>query len=318
MKRYIFLVTLVAFVLFGSYLWAAPPVCPPFEGFYIETTTDMVVFGAASDTENFDWHWNNDDCRQAASAAGIGGGALAAGESEARITYSEEFDSSNAYGGAAVLVRGVRGAPLPDELPPTTFGKHFIADSHPDGNANLDVEVDIGYTSDGVAGHHADFREVASEEVVSAGLVAPGNLFAGVLSLCPWGINANQIWPATNEGIAMGSQFAIPAQLANANLGTIDFSSDTEVGVTKGVYMNYDVDAANGKGRIEAQMIARLYEGSAVQVQGTPNATPLNSVVTYSEQTLADGIFTTFHKNMNYRAKFAAPEPVSIGIDILQ
>ena len=238
------------------------------------------------------------------------------------------------------------------------------------------VEKDIGYTSDGEAGSHADLEEIASEEVVSAGgafgwermgpgALLPGNfgggsMFTGVLSLCPWAFNSGTangangltygpgIYPATNEGIAMGSTFAIPAQLANGDPGNISFSSDTEVGVTKGVWMNYNVDA-NGKGLIKAEMIARLWEGSdkvwrapattavnnhlltdgttpslnsvatyteTSMTNGIFDPPPLNSVATYQEYVKADGIFQ-FHKGMTYRAQFAAPSITPIDLEIL-
>ena len=315
MKRCTFAVTLVAFVLLYSYLWAAPPVCPPFEGFLIETSTSMTVYGNASEEENFDWHWNNDECTGATN--GIDNG-LQANESVARITYKENFDSFNAYGGSADLGKGLRGEPLPEE-PPTTYYKEFSANSHPDGTANLTVEKDIGYTSDGQAGHHADFEEITSVEVVSAGGVfEAGSMFEGVLALCPWAPTpTDELWPATNEGIAMGSAFAIPATLLNGDPGYIDFASDTDAGVTKGVALNYDV-TATGKGVIQAEMIARIWEGSTIQSQKDPGATPLNSVSKYTEKAKADGIFGSFHRGMLYRAKFELPDITSIGLGILQ
>jgi len=139
-------------------------------------------------------------------------------------------------------------------------------------------------------------------------------MFAGVLALCPWATTSSDVdWPATNEGIAMGSKFSIPAVLSNGDAGFIDFASDTEVGITKGVYMTYDV-TATGKGLMQAEMIARLWEGTA---PGTTLATRLNSKATYIEKTVADGIFD-FHKGMLYRAKFEEPEITPIGLEILQ
>ena len=311
MKKCIFAVTLVAFVLLYSYLWADPPVCPPFEGFLIETSTSMTVFGNASEEESFDWQWNNDECTGATNGLENG---LQAGESVARITYKENFDSFNAFEGTIDLGKGLRGDPLPEE-PPTTYQKEFTADSHPDGTANLTVKKDIGYTSDGQAGHHADFEEIASAEVVSAGGVfEAGSMFEGVLALCPWApVPTDEEWHATNVGIAMGSAFFIPATLLNGDPGYIDFASNTAAGITKGVALTYDV-TATGKGLIQAEMIARLWEGS---LPGTTAATPLNSVAKYTEKAVADGIFA-FHKGLVYNAKFGLPEVTWIGLEILQ
>ena len=62
MKKFTSALIIVGFVLVSSCLWASPPVCPPFEGFIIDTTTDIVVYGNSSDEENFDWKWNNAFC----------------------------------------------------------------------------------------------------------------------------------------------------------------------------------------------------------------------------------------------------------------
>jgi len=77
--------------------------------------------------------------------------------------------------------------------------------------------------------------------------------------------------------------------------------------------MTYDV-TATGKGLMQAEMIARLWEGST---SGTTAATPLNSMVTYTEKTSADGLFD-FHRGMIYKSKFAPPGVTPIGLEILQ
>jgi hypothetical protein len=301
MKKVILIMAVAAVFAFTGTVMASPPVCPPFEGFLIETETDIEVYGLASDTEEFEWHWNNDWCEGNLNGIAPGaGGALAPGESEARITYSEEFDSFNGYA---------------QTIPATTYHKKFTADSQED--PNLVVEKDIGFTSDGEAGSHANLVEIASEEVVSAGGVGQGGtLFTGVLALCPWAPTPNdEPWPATNEGIAMGSMFDIDYIIPNGDVGEIDFSSDTVVSVTEGVYMNYVVDAV-GKGKIQAEMIARLWEGSEVMNPNTPADTILNSVATYEQTSMADGIFD-FHKGMSYRAIFDEPTVTPIGLEIL-
>jgi hypothetical protein len=301
MKKAVLVLVAGAVFCFTGNIMASPPVCPPFEGFYIETVTDVTVYGDLSETTNFEWNWNNDACMGATN--GIGDNALDAQESVARITYSEEFDSYNG------LAHG-------DGVVPTTLTKTFVASSHLlDSGNNLDVELDIGYQSDGGAGSQADLTEKASVEVVSAGGALQGAtpLFPGVLALCPWATTSNPDWPATNEGIAMGSRFHIPSQLANGDPGYITFASNTEANASETVAMHYDV-TADGKGVMEAEMIARLWEGSG---PGTTTATPLNSVATYQEYVKADGIFQ-FHKGMTYRAEFAAPALTPIDMTILE
>ena len=289
------------FAFTGSVVMASPPVCPPFEGFYIETITDISVYGNLAEDEDFEWRWNNDNCQ--GTTNGIDN-ALQANESVGRITYSEEFDSYNG------LAHG-------DDVVQTTLTKTFAADSHLlEGNHNLDVEKDIGYQSDAGAGSQADLTEISSIEVVSAGgvLDAGGPLFTDVLALCPWAAEAPEVgFPATNEGIAMGSRFHIPSQLANGDPGKITFASNTEANVTDFVAMHYDVTAA-GNGVMEAEMIARLWEGSE---PGTGADTALNSRATYSEYAQANGIFE-FFKGMTYRSVFEAPVNTPIDLTILQ
>jgi len=299
MKKVILVLAVAAVFAFSGTVMASPPVCPPFEGFLIETNTNVTVVGNMSEEETFDWTWNNDYCEEESNGLGNPtSNGLQEGESVGRIAYEEDFDSFNGLAAEE-----------------TTFVKDFSANTHPDGNYNLEVTKDIGYTSDGTAGHHANFTEIASEEIVSAGgMTAAVSSLAGILKLCPWTTSSTATWPATNEGIAMGSAFSIPATLSNGDAGEIDFHSETEVGVSKGVLMNYKVDPATGNGLIQAEMVARLWEGSTA---GTTNATPLNSVATYTEKTVADGIFT-FRKSMSYKAKFDLPEFTPIGLEILQ
>jgi len=307
MKKVILIVAVAAIFAFTGSVMASPPVCPPFEGFYIETVTDVSVFGDLAESEDFEWTWNNDSCQKTtngiANPADAANG-LQAEESVARITYSEEFDSYNG------LAHG-------DGVVPTTLEKTFTADSHLVTNTdnNVDVEKDIGYISDGGAGSQADLTEKASMEIVSAGgdLTKHASLFSGVLALCPWQTTKTNDWPATNEGIAMGSRFHVPSQLTNGDPGYVTFASDTEVNITEYPAIHYDV-TADGKGTMEAEMIARLWEGSA---SGTNNDVPLNSVATYSEYVKADGIYQ-FHKGMTYRTQFSAPAIAPVEMTILE
>jgi len=310
MKKVRLVMAVAALFAFTGSAMASPPVCPPFEGFYIETVTDVTVYGDLAEDESFEWNWNNDACQ--GTTNGIQSGidpknGLQNDESVARITYSEEFDSYNG------LAHG-------EGVVPTTLTKTFTADTHLiDIDNNVDVEKDIGYASDGGAGSQADLTEKASLEVVSAGgaLTKGTKLFKGVLALCPWAtVNDVWWWPATNEGIAMGSRFHVPSQLENGDPGYITFASDTEVNATELVAMHYDV-TADGKGTMEAEMIARLWEGSTAATPGNGMVPALNSVATYSEYVKADGIYQ-FHKGMTYRAQFAAPSITPIDVTILE
>jgi hypothetical protein len=313
MKKYILLGTLIVFLSIGSNLFADPPVCPPFEGFYIETVTDVTVFGDLSETENFEWRWNNDWCQDATNDAMDG---LDPDESVARITYSEEFDSFNRLGGSVDSENYSRGDPISEE--PTTFTKTFVADSHVlNGDNNVTVEKDIGYQSDGGAGSQAALKEVVSVEIVSAGGALQGAtpLFAGVLALCPWATSLDTDWSATNMGVAMGGRFHVPSQLANGDPGYITFASDTGANATEDITVHYDV-TADGKGVIETEMIARLWEGSAPATADTP-VPALNSVATYEEYIKANGVFA-FHKSMSYRPEFQAPSITPVDLTILE
>jgi hypothetical protein len=308
MKKVILVLTVAAVFAFTGTVMASPTVCPPFEGFYIYTETDVDVSGNMSEEEDFEWTWNNNKCVKDEEGnlipQDLNDDELAVAESVARLGYEENFDSYNGLDSTA-----------------TTYHKDFTADTHPDGDYNLEVNKDIGFTSDGVAGHHADFKEVVSEEIVSAGgAFLTGDMFEGVLALCPWAPTPTKgEWPATNEGIAMGSMFAIPynLQAGEGPNGEIDFHSMTEAAATKSVYLNYDVQAS-GKGKVQAEMIARLWEGSNVMNAVTPGDTWLNSTATYEEKTVADGIINSFHKGMTYKAQFELPGVNPIGLDILQ
>ncbi len=330
MKKCLRTLLLAVFALTASQLWADPPVCPPFEGFNIYTETDVDVSGNMSEEETFEWTWNNSDCSELNVSPWVTKGRgvqdlnddeLEFNESVARITYNEEFSSFNGLGGvtAGNENHSLRGDPISED--PTTYHKEFTVNTHPDGDYNLEVKKDIGYTSDGIAGHHADFKEVVSEEIVSAGgPYETGDLFDGVLALCPWApAPSSGKWPAANMGVAMGSMFAIPynLQAGEGPNGEIDFHSETYAGVTKGAFLNYDIQA-RGKGKVQAEMIARLWEGSTSMNPVTPGDTWLNSTATYTEKTIADGIIDNFHRGMAYKSTFALPGVTSIGLEILQ
>jgi len=94
MKKVILVLAVAAVFAFSGSVMASPPVCPPFEGFLIETETNVNVIGNMSEEESFDWTWNNAYC-EGNTALDIGDGTLQEGESVGRISYTEDFDSFN-------------------------------------------------------------------------------------------------------------------------------------------------------------------------------------------------------------------------------
>ena len=306
MKKFNFLITFVAVFAVCSFVWADPPVPPPFEGFLIHTDTDITCVGEVNESESFEWHWNNDG--EAGTSLGIGA-PLNPGESEARIVYNEEFRSQNTLvpGGGQ---REIRAEP---ETPPTVYDKEFTADSHADDGQNLEVDKTIGFISNGDAGSFASLTEEVAVEVVSAGGAGIGGGFAGILALCPWNITGAGGFPATNSGVAMGSQFFIPSVLIDGDPGAISFVSATDASAIDRIEIGYDVNAT-GRGQIEAEMIARLYEGSAA-VTTVGDVPALNSEYVYSERGEANGIFS-FHRTMLFQSVFAQPSPNPITMDL--
>ena len=292
MKKVILVMAVAALFAFTGTVMASPPVPPPTEGFKITTDTNIVAVGQVTENENFTWHWGWD----AVDNNGINN-ALQDGESNARIRYTEEFNSNNTLSAATV---------------PTTFDKKFVAETHPTDMPNLTVDKVIGYTSDGASGSVADFDDKVAIEVVSAGGAQTG-AFAGIFVLCPWvGPNVTNL-PATNEGVAMGSSFDIPNLMANGAFGSISANIESDAEVTSQVTLGYDI-TATGAGRVNAAMLAKLYDGVTAQA-ATPNLTPLASVATYSEFAEANGMFAPFHKKMDYAAYFTAPSPTPEIID---
>jgi hypothetical protein len=296
MKKVILVMAVAVVFAFTGTVLASPPTPPPGEGFLIHTDTDITCVGTVIETESFEWHWNND--AESGNTQGIQPALLVGGETEARIVYEQEFRSQNS---------------LLENTVPTEFDKEFTADSHADDGLNVEVDKIIGFTSNGDAGSVASHEEIIALEVVSAGGGVVGGGFTGVLQLCPWNVTGAGTFNATNEGIAMGSQFAIPNVLADGGAGFISFTSAANAYATEFVQLDYDVNAS-GRGQIEAEMIARLYEGNGVASRFGP-APGLTSVATYQEAAEADGIFQ-FHKGMMYQAIFAQPSPNPITLDL--
>ena len=305
MKKVILVMAVAALFAFTGTVMASPPVPPPEEGFKITTDTNIVAVGQVTENEGFTWHWNYDNGPAGINDGIIGGvvngplnggpNTLTLNESEARIRYTEEFNSMNTLSAATV---------------PTTFDKKFLAETHPTDTPNVSVDKVIGYTSDGASGSVADFDDKVAIEVVSAGGDQTG-AFAGIFVLCPWvGPNVDEL-PATNEGIAMGSSFDIPNLMANGAFGSISANIESDAEVTNQVTLGYDI-TATGAGRVNAAMLAKLYDGVGPLTFDGP---PLASVATYTEFAEANGLFAPFHKKMDYAAYFTKPSPTPEIID---
>ena len=303
MKK-VLVVTVALVFAFTGIILASPPTNPPIEGFKITTETYINCLGSVSEKSNLTWHWNNTASDAVGNENGIepvanNPGALGENETEARIRYTSEFNSNNTLSAATV---------------PTVFDKTFVADSSPTDTPNMSVDTVIGYTSDGAPGSVADFSDKVAMEVVSAGGDQSGG-FAGVFVLCPWvGPDVDNL-PATNEGVAMGSSFNIPNLMANGQFGSISANIESDVELTGNVQMGYEI-MATGAGLVNAEMLAKLYDGTgAATSDNNGNTTPLQSYTYYSEKAEATGIFSPFHKKMDYASKFASPSPISEIVD---
>ena len=170
MKKEILAMAVTAIFAFTGSVMASPPVPPPEEGFKITTDTNIVAVGQVTENEGFTWHWGYNPFPDVAlDWADINDGVLGVMESNARIRYTEEFNSMNTLSAATQ---------------PTTFDKKFLAESHPTDTPNVSVDKVIGYTSDGASGSVADFDDKVAIEVVSAGLGQTA-AFPGIFVLCP-------------------------------------------------------------------------------------------------------------------------------------
>ena len=229
MKKVILTIAVAFVFAFVGSVWASPPCPPPEEGYVISTTTAITCVGTTVEKQSFtDTHAFQLD---AAADAGIAG--LDENETISRIRYEEEY---RGYGGF------------------TVFNKDFDAKSH--DTPNLEVDKAIGYVSNGVPGSVASFDERVAIEVVSAGTDIPaGPQFAGLLAMCPWA-TVGDGFPATNEGVAMGSSFSVNAG------GSISVLTHTDAEVTENVALAYGINAVGANATVSAGMLASLWEGS--------------------------------------------------------
>ena len=274
MSKKVILVMAVAalFAMVGS-VWASPPVTGPKEGFLIDTVTDIQCVGTVTESENFNWIY--------ADSPGVNGTLGTAGD-HAQVVYQQEYE-------------GVDGT--------TSFNKTFSADSTPDGNnpgPNLEVDKIITYQAlvpnDGV---NTPLGTSTHTERAGLNIVSPGGSYGGLgglLSLCPF--NSQGTFPATNEGIAGGSEFVADTMQAVNSLEI--FSSTTPT-------FEYNT-TMNGTGEASAAFIVEVQEGLTAEANAPNNAGTVTSDAKYAETATARSIPGlgpfSFVKQMTYQTDF--------------
>jgi hypothetical protein len=273
MSKKVILVMAVAglFAMVGSVL-ASPPVTGPKEGFLIDTTTDIQCIGTVIESERFDWTYAD---------GGAVNGTLGTTGDHAQVVYQQDYE-------------GVDGT--------TSFNKTFTADSSSlaSGNPNLNVDKIITYQAlvpnDGV---NTPLGTSTHSERVGLNIVSAGGSYGGLgglLSLCPF--NSQGTFPATNEGIAAGSDFTAD---------TMQAVNSTEVFSTSTPTLTYDT-TMNGTGEASAAFIVELQEGLTAQANAPNNNATIISDTVYQEEATARSIPGlgpfSFVKNMTYQTDF--------------
>jgi len=268
MSKKVILVMAVAglFAMVGS-VWASPPVSPPKEGFFIQTETDINCLGTVIETERFDWTYADGSATNSALAGG----------DHAQLVYQQDYEGTDGL---------------------TSFNKTFTADSS--NEPNLGVDKIITYQAlqpnDGV---NTPVGTSTHSEKAGLNIVSPGGSYGGLgglLSLCPF--NASGTFPATNEGIAAGSEFTADTMQAVNSLDIISTATPT---------LTYDT-SMNGTGEASAAFIVELQEGQNAVANAPQNNGTITSETTYSESATARSIPGlgpfSFVKNMTYQTDF--------------
>ena len=269
MSKKVILVMAVAalFAMVGS-VWASPPVTGPKEGFLIDTVTDIQCVGTVTETESFDWIYAD---------GGAVNGVLSANGDHAQVVYRQEYE-------------GVDGT--------TSFNKTFSADST--AAPNLEVDKIITYQAlvpnDGV---NTPLGVATHTERAGLNIVSPGGSYGGLgglLSLCPF--NSQGTFPATNEGIAGGSEFTADTMQAVNSLEIISTATPT---------FEYNT-TMNGTGEASAAFIVELQEGLTAEANAPNNAGTVTSDTAYAESATARSIPGlgpfSFVKQMTYQTDF--------------
>jgi len=233
---------MVFFFLSVALSQASPPVPPPFEGYSINSSVDVLVDGAFDEDENFEWIYGT-------GKFNITNMTMDIHDSAAGIAYVQEAAASN----------GV-----------TDFNKTFIADSHVDdnfGTPNINVSKNFSFIQDENAGNAA-FSEA---ETVGLTVVAHGNeqsaIPSGLEKLCPWISSNNQEIPATNELIAAGSTVSTASNLVTGYVAAINAQKNTEVASSSIPYLSHSVNGT-GVGVITADLRVHLMESNETYEPG--------------------------------------------------
>ncbi len=285
MSRIIKMVGLMALIAaFGlaSTAIASPPVPPPVEGFYIETSTIIDCFGTVTEDEAFTWTYGT-------GAFDVNTLTMGIGDSAAQIRYEESFEA-------------IDGS--------TMFIKDFAAYSHIDSAPNLSVEKDFGFVGDVTSLVAAlDESEKVGIGVVSYGYGLAGSDIGGLESICPWRVSTpGATIPATNEFITMGSTVKTGVNMF-ADTPAIVATKDTAATTTLSPALSHLV-TGSGYGEITASMALHLQEGAGT-FDGDEADFQLISETRYTQDTLAKGIIAEFSKEMKYRTSLPTISPLS-------
>ena len=250
---------------------ASPPVPPPFEGFGITTSVDVLVDGSFNENENFSWIYGTGNFTNE-------GPDMGPKDSAAGIAYVQE----------AAATDGV-----------TDFNKTFDAESHTDGTVpNLNVTKNFSFVQDeGAANATFDEAETIGLTVVAYGddqSTVPG----GLEKLCPWISGSSQTIPATNELIAAGSTVSTATNLVSGYVAAINAQKDTEVVSTSTPTLEHSVNAS-GIGTVTADFRVHLMEAND-KYHDDGEAPNLKGETTYVQHTAATGIIDHFSKSMSY------------------
>ena len=171
----------------------------------------------------------------------------------------------------------------------TTFVKDFSFNTHPgDGNPNIETDRAIGF--DATPGSTSGTIKSKEKGAVS--------IFHNLgFTECTEGTEQDELVciKANNEclGIAGGSAFFA---------SSLSVHTETELTVTSTPSVHHAVDA-NGKGKAEAELLFTHTEGGSVAItddcanMDCPSGGESHMVV-FNEKTSANGIFSSFHKDL--------------------
>jgi hypothetical protein len=245
------------------------PLDPPFEGAFIENTTDVNVYGNFREKESLIHDQSSGEVViiiETEEGCGKKTEVYHSSLSQAESTYSDEVTASDGD---------------------TLFSKTFTFDTHPaDGSPNIGAERDIGFSPASLMsgidaaekaslsiGHNLGFTECVEQTQQESLICIKGQ----------------------NEclGIAAGSAF---------HATTLSAHSDTAVTVTATPSLYHHVNAS-GEGSATAELV--FSQTNAATLDITADCASMDCpakggshLVVFSEKTHADGIFSPFRKDL--------------------